>query len=124
MNHDRRILNPLDRMFDPKSIALIGASEKEGSVGRTILQNLLSGKASEIYPVNPNRKTILGVECYPGIGRLIIEPNFKYGEYGVVVHDDYQGRGPAFLSRGSFQQPERVAAVNLFLFRRREAQFV
>ena len=54
-------------MFDPKAIALIGASEKEGSVGRTILENLLRSKERRIFPVNPHAKKVLDVESYPAI---------------------------------------------------------
>jgi len=55
------------RMLSPKTIALIGASDKEGSVGRAILENLLLAKNRKIFPVNPNRTTVLGVACYPNI---------------------------------------------------------
>mmetsp|Transcript_40490 Transcript_40490/g.72975 ORF Transcript_40490/g.72975 Transcript_40490/m.72975 type:complete len:259 (+) Transcript_40490:706-1482(+) len=60
---------PLDAIFRPRSVALIGASEKEGSVGRTILWNLLSSPfGGTIYPVNNNRHqrrdNIFGVKSY------------------------------------------------------------
>jgi acetyltransferase len=54
-------------MFDPKTIALIGATEKEGAVGRTILENLLRSKERRIFPVNPHTNKVLGVESYPTI---------------------------------------------------------
>ena len=67
-------MNILDKFFNPKSIALIGASDKEGSVGRIILENLLLGKEfREIYPVNPFKKEILGLKCYPSV-RSIPKP--------------------------------------------------
>ncbi len=48
--------NPLDKIFMPKSVALIGATEKHGTVGRTILWNLISSPfGGTIYPINPNR---------------------------------------------------------------------
>jgi acetyltransferase len=57
------------RMFDPKTIALIGASEEENSTGRDLLRNLLStgGRERTIYPVNPNRKSVLNLECFPNV---------------------------------------------------------
>jgi len=55
------------RMLNPKTVALIGASEKEGSVGRAIMENLLLSKNRKIFPVNPNRATVLGVQCCPNI---------------------------------------------------------
>lgn len=51
-------------MFDPKTIALIGATEKEGAVGRTILGNLLRSKDRRIFPVNAHASKVLGVESY------------------------------------------------------------
>jgi acetyltransferase len=62
---------PLDAIFHPRSIAVVGATEKEGSVGRTILWNLLSSPfGGTVYPVNPTRPAILGVKAYPSIGAI------------------------------------------------------
>ena len=62
---------PLDAFFHPRSIAVIGATEKEGSVGRTILWNLLSSPfGGTVYPVNPTRPAILGVKAYPSIAAI------------------------------------------------------
>jgi acetyltransferase len=62
---------PLDAFFAPKTIAVIGASEKEGSVGRTLIQNLepkfFNGA---VYPVNPRHSAILDLKCYPAITAL------------------------------------------------------
>ena len=47
--------NPLDAIFTPKTVAVIGASEKPGSVGRTLLWNLISNPfGGTVFPVNPN----------------------------------------------------------------------
>src|SRR5271157_709094 len=54
-------------MFNPKTIALIGATDKEGAVGRTILENLLRSKERRIFPVNPRTNKVLDVESYPTI---------------------------------------------------------
>src|SRR5512139_883412 len=57
---------PLDGIFAPKSVAVIGATETPGSVGRTIVWNLLSSTfGGTIYPVNPKRASILGIKAYP-----------------------------------------------------------
>src|SRR5215207_10703465 len=62
---DRR---PLDAIFHPRSIAVIGATEKEGSVGRTILWNLISSPfGGAVFPVNPKRPSLLGIKAYPTI---------------------------------------------------------
>jgi acetyltransferase len=63
--------DPLDAIFHPRSVAVIGATEKEGSVGRTILWNLLSSPfGGTVYPVNPTRPAILGVKAYASIGAI------------------------------------------------------
>jgi len=62
--------------FNPSSIALIGATEREGTVGRTLLENLLLAKDKrKIYPVNPHREKVLDLECYPDIASLPESPD-------------------------------------------------
>ena len=61
----------LDDIFNPRSVAVIGASEREGSVGRTVLWNLLSTPfGGTVYPVNPKRPSILGVKAYKDVASL------------------------------------------------------
>lgn len=61
----------LDAIFKPKTVALIGAKDDVGSVGRTILSNLLETSfPGTIYPVNPKRQEVLGVKCYPSISAV------------------------------------------------------
>jgi len=61
-------ISDIKRMFNPEAIALIGATEKEGSVGRDILENLYYwSKERKLFPVNPNRGTVFGLKCYPSI---------------------------------------------------------
>lgn len=61
----------LDAMFAPKSVALIGATETPGSVGRTILENLLANDfGGAVHPVNPKRATVLGVPAVARVGDL------------------------------------------------------
>ncbi len=61
----------LDKIFSPKRIAIIGASDDPQSVGYTILRNLIgSGFAGVIYPVNPKRESIQGIQAYPDVKNL------------------------------------------------------
>ncbi len=60
----------LSSVFDPKSIALIGASDREGSVGRIIMTNLLRTKGRRIFPVNPSRQTLCKLKCYPDVSSI------------------------------------------------------
>src|SRR5262245_3495171 len=60
--------HPLDPIFSPKVVAVIGATESRGSVGRTVFQNLgRGGFEGTVYPVNPKRSSVLCVKAYPNI---------------------------------------------------------
>jgi acetyltransferase len=63
--------NELDVIFQPKSVAVIGATEREGSVGRTILWNLMTNAfGGTIYPVNLKRNSILGIKAYRTVSEI------------------------------------------------------
>lgn len=64
---DRRPI--LEATFAPRSIALIGASETSGSVGRALMENLQSFRG-RVFPLNPNHTTILGQKAFPKIGEI------------------------------------------------------
>lgn len=58
----------LDAIFKPKSVAVVGATERENTVGRTILFNLISKPfGGVVYPVNPGRESVLGIKAYKSI---------------------------------------------------------
>ena len=64
-NYRRR---PLDVIFAPKTLAVIGATDRPGSVGRTLLWNLISNPfGGTVFPVNPKRDNVLGIKAYPDI---------------------------------------------------------
>jgi acetyltransferase len=68
--HDifRRRIHPLDVFFSPRSVAVIGGTETPGSIGRTIVQNLLNYPLrKKIFPVNPKRPQIFGLKSYPKV---------------------------------------------------------
>ena len=61
----------LDRIFKPKSVAIIGASDTEGSVGYAIVKNFTQlGYAGEVYLVNMRKPEILGIKTYPTISHI------------------------------------------------------
>lgn len=65
---DRAKLPSLDKIFKPNNVAVIGATEKEGSVGRTILKNLITNPfGGTIFPVNPKRPNVLGIQAYKSV---------------------------------------------------------
>jgi acetyltransferase len=60
--------NPLDAIFAPKTVAVIGASDKLGSVGRTLLWNLITNPfGGTVFPINPHRHSVLGIKAYATI---------------------------------------------------------
>ncbi|HBI22951.1 MAG TPA: acetyl-CoA synthetase [Nitrospiraceae bacterium] len=93
----------LKKIFSPKTIAVIGASESDGSVGKALTENLLLPNNRKIFPVNPNRKSILGIDSYARIADIpeqidlaviatpaqtvpgIIEECGKSGVEGVII---------------------------------------
>src|SRR5688572_27488969 len=61
----------LDAIFRPETVAVIGATERPGSVGRTIMWNLVSSPfGGTIFPVNSHRPSVLGIKAYPSISEV------------------------------------------------------
>lgn len=110
-----RYPQPLDSIFLPKNVAVIGATEKEGSVGRTLLWNLLrSPFGGTVYPVNPKRKSVLGIKAYPNLTAIcekidlavivipaaevphVIDECIKTGvKSAIIISSGFRETGPA-----------------------------
>jgi acyl-CoA synthetase (NDP forming) len=61
----------LDPLLKPESIAVLGATERAGSVGRNAIENLLKGRfAGRLYAVNPNYRSVCGVPSFPSLAAL------------------------------------------------------
>ena len=59
---------PLEVFFRPQTVAVIGATEKPGSAGRTVLTNLIGSPfGGTVFPVNPKRSVVLDIEAYPNV---------------------------------------------------------
>ncbi|NPV53844.1 MAG: acetate--CoA ligase [Firmicutes bacterium] len=64
-------MRDLTHFFNPRRVAVIGASKTPGKVGNSILKNIIeSGYPGEIYPVNPGEPEILGLPCKKNIGEI------------------------------------------------------
>ncbi len=105
---------PLDAIFAPKTVAVVGATESQGSVGRTILWNLISSPfGGTVFPVNPKRNNVLGIKAYPTIADIpepvdlaviitpaksvpgIIRDSVKAGVKGaIVISAGFKETGP------------------------------
>ncbi len=66
----------LTPLFFPKSLALIGATEKDGSLGRALMENIINGGyEGTLLPVNPKHTDVLGFKCYPTVEQLSFAPD-------------------------------------------------
>ena len=66
-----RIRTDLERFFNPRAIAVIGASQDLGTISGQPLKHLLShGYAGKLYPVNPRYSDVTGIPCYPSVAEL------------------------------------------------------
>src|SRR5436190_2111190 len=76
--HDilRTCEHPLDAIFAPRVVAVIGATERKRSVGRTVMANLIKGGfPGVVYPVNPIQDSVLGLKAYPAVTNLPEKPD-------------------------------------------------
>jgi len=66
----------LDGLFRPNSVAVIGASNEPGHVGRVVMENLLAGKfLGPVMPLSPTEDTVLGVDAYKSVDTLPLTPD-------------------------------------------------
>ncbi|MFQ5653847.1 MAG: acetate--CoA ligase family protein [Planctomycetota bacterium] len=60
--------SPLNAIFRPRAVAVIGASRRSGSIGREILNNLVAGDfQGKVFPVNPNAEVVHSMKCYRSV---------------------------------------------------------
>ncbi len=104
----------LSHIFNPRKIAVIGASEKEGTFGAKIILNLAGTFGGEVFPVNPFHQTVQGIKAYPSISKTpsgidlaviatpahtvpqIVEECGKAGVHGIVIASaGFREKGPA-----------------------------
>ena len=69
-------LKQLDSLFRPKSVAVIGASNRPGSIGSVVMHNMLrGGLPGPILPVTPRYEAVAGILAYPGVRELPLVPD-------------------------------------------------
>jgi acetyltransferase len=63
--------HPLEVFFAPRSVAVIGATERDGSIGRTVMGNLVTNPfGGTVLPINPKRGNVLGIRCWPSVTKV------------------------------------------------------
>lgn len=66
----------MDVFFQPRSVAVIGATDREGHVGRTVLWNLISSPfGGTVFPINPKKNSVLGIQAYANVSSLPEPPD-------------------------------------------------
>ena len=64
------IMGDVRKLLNPRTIALFGATDKRGSLGRTALENLLLLKDRPVFPINPGRTSVLGLPCSASLSEI------------------------------------------------------
>jgi acetyltransferase len=67
LDASRREHESFEALFKPKTVAVIGATDRENSVGLALMKNLTSTFKGNIYPINPKREMLLGLRAFPAI---------------------------------------------------------
>jgi acetyltransferase len=94
----------LESFFNPKSVAIIGASAQKGKVGYEILKNMIdAGYEGKIFPINPKNDTIEGHKCYAELGALGQTPDLVI----IIV--------PAKIVPGIMQQCAQVGVKSVII---------
>jgi acetyltransferase len=82
----------LDRIFDPQRIAVVGASEKEGTIGNALMRNLLDGGfEGELFPVNPNYDALHGLKAYGSVAEVEHAPDLAVIATPILTVPDIVG---------------------------------
>ena len=98
-------MSALDFLFNPKAVALIGASHTEEKLGGIVLKNLLRFKG-KVYPVNPGYSYLMGLKTYPSIKEvpevvdlsLILRPAPEV--VGLLREHEGRAKGAVIMSSG------------------------
>lgn len=109
----------LDRLFEPTSVVLVGASETAGSVGRIVAQNLLKGGfKGPLWLVNQGRTSVLGQPCFkslggvPGVADLAVIATPPASVPGLVAELGQRGTRAAVVITAGIKGAERQAMLD------------
>ncbi|MBN2027795.1 MAG: acetate--CoA ligase family protein [Actinobacteria bacterium] len=104
----------LEELFRPSALAVIGASEKQGKVGRVVLENILaSGYKGTVFPVNPSYAEVFSLPCFPSVSELPEAPELAIviipaaAVQGVVEECGARGVKAAVIISAGFKESGR-----------------
>jgi acyl-CoA synthetase (NDP forming) len=69
---EQKLLEQLEKIFNPKSVAIVGVSNKEYNLGYRWLKSLQDAGFPTLYPVNPKGGEMLGLKVYPSIKPIFL----------------------------------------------------
>lgn len=105
----QKFLDEIDPFFNPRSIALVGASSDYRKLGNSILMNLLASEI-DVYPITRSRESVLGIKAYPSLADLpesvdlvIIAVAAKYCS-GLMSEVKNAGARSAIIISGGFSE--------------------
>ena len=72
-------MGTLSALFTPERVAVVGATERQGSVGRALVENLTADFDGTVVPVNPNYESVRGLDCVDSVSEadadLVVVPS-------------------------------------------------
>ncbi|MGH6923257.1 MAG: acetate--CoA ligase family protein [Propylenella sp.] len=121
----------LERMFNPRSVAVLGASEDVASVGGRVFNNLITdGFSGPVIPVNPHHKTVRGRDCFGSVLDLEAIPDLAViatparTVVEVIRQCDEKGIGAAIVLSAGFGETGEAGARLADAARRADIRFV
>ncbi|MFP3953442.1 MAG: acetate--CoA ligase family protein [Candidatus Acetothermia bacterium] len=100
----------LSKLFHPSTVAVIGASRKEGQVGREVFTNLIDTFPGDVFPVNPKADQLEGLKCYDSVTEIPEEIDLAVIAVpagivpGVLRECDQVGIGNVIVVSGGFKE--------------------
>ena len=118
-----RQLSSIDKMLNPRSIAVVGATERMQYGGRFLRSVLTAGDQVSVYPVNPRYDELMGLQCYPSVTDLPESPDLVgiivpyHRVIPVLTESAEKGAGSAIVISAGFaeraEEDRRLLQVDL-----------
>jgi acetyltransferase len=108
----------MEQLFEPRSVAVVGAAREPNKVGYIILRNMLNaGYSGRLHPVNPKAEEILGLRCYPTLLHIPEEVDLAVvavppaAVYGVMEHAAQKGIKAAIIITAGYKETGKEGSM-------------